>query len=101
MSDFSRLYNSPNEFLHTCLYAVHGDIYWKALEHIKAALTALHEIEVANGDLRTQCREYIGEFEKLRNELEATGNSAANLRSKLIQEQGCKGTCNPAAYGET
>lgn len=92
MSDLSRLYLHETETLHRTLYGVHDDIYFRALKKIGAALLVLRKIE-DNLDLRQQCRSYIAEFESLRDQLEALGRNAAELRSKLIRENGCNGSC--------
>jgi len=75
------------------LYFIHDDIYRGALERVRQALTVCHGLEVASVDLRHQMRTYIMEFESLRAHLEFVGQFAANLRLRLIQENGCDATC--------
>lgn len=86
-------YSHQSESLHGALYSLHDAIYFKGGDAIKRALAALHEIERNNADLRPVAKQYIGEFEKLRGQLESVGQNAARLRSRLIRENGCNGEC--------
>lgn len=91
--DFSEFHKTEREKLHRMLYLLHSDIYWHGLERIKQSLLTLHAIEANSLDTRSIAREYISEFEGLRGQLETVGQVAANLRSRLIRENGCDGSC--------
>lgn len=62
-------------------------------KRIEDALVQLHQVEARRSDLRPQMRGYIAEFERMRNELEDFGTKAAELRSRLLHENGCTGEC--------
>lgn len=81
-----------SEVMHKTMFALHWAIYRDALGTLAAGLDILHKQE-GHVDCRQSIRGYIAKLEAIRDTLERAGEDAAALRSQLIHENGCDGSC--------
>lgn len=93
MNSLSQSFPAQREQIHEQMFKLHGDIRDKALKRVADALAVLHRLEIEQLGVRELCRGYIVDFEKLRSSLEHVMREAADLRTRLIHENGCDGTC--------
>lgn len=89
-----------NERIHREMFRLHWDIYGGALLRTKTILQMLHELE-ADRDIRPEVKTVIGRIELLRNALESVGEMAAAIRTDILRENGCDGSCSEGAHAES
>jgi len=90
------------EVIHVILYGLHWDLM-SARQGVRDALVKTHAAEVDSyaDSGRAVLQKWLGDLNRLRDQIDMLLSDAGNLRTEIIRTTGCDGECSKKARQRT